>query len=74
MSARPSPRRPTAGPLTTLRRWKRWPAGPFSSLVVLGDSLSDCGNAGRFCEGPSVDLLAEQLALPLTPASQGGTN
>jgi cholinesterase len=43
--------------------------------VVLGDSLSDTGNAGRFCNGPVwFELLARELGLPLRPARLGGTN
>ncbi|MFL5334082.1 MAG: SGNH/GDSL hydrolase family protein [Geminicoccaceae bacterium] len=43
--------------------------------MVLGDSLSDTGNAGRFCNGPVwVELLARELGLPLRPARLGGTN
>jgi phospholipase/lecithinase/hemolysin len=50
-------------------------AGRYAALVVLGDSLSDNGNAGRFSDGPVwVERLAEALGLPLRPASQGGTN
>jgi outer membrane lipase/esterase len=47
----------------------------FSSLVVLGDSLSDSGNAGRFSDGPVwVEHVAERLGLPLRPSRAGGTN
>lgn len=50
------------------------PAG-FTGLVVLGDSLSDSGNAGRASNGPVwVEHLAERLGLPLRPAAAGGTN
>lgn len=56
-------------------------AGPYSSLTVFGDSLSDTGNVllatggtvppppyfnGRFSDGPNwVDVLAADLGLPL---------
>ena len=47
----------------------------FSALVVLGDSLSDNGNAGRFSNGPVwVEHLAEALGLELRPSRLGGTN
>jgi outer membrane lipase/esterase len=47
----------------------------FDRLIVFGDSLSDNGNAGRFSNGPVwVEKLAERLALPLNPASIGGSN
>jgi lysophospholipase L1-like esterase len=49
--------------------------GEFSELVVLGDSLSDSGNAGRFCDGPVwVELLADNLELEARPSRLGGTN
>lgn len=51
------------------------PAPRYSALVVLGDSLSDGGNAGRFTDGPVwVELLAAELELRLAPSSAGGGN
>lgn len=50
-------------------------AAPFTGLVVLGDSLSDQGNAGRFSDGPVwVEGVAQALGLPLRPARLGGDN
>lgn len=65
-------------------------AGPYSGLIVFGDSLSDTGNdliasrgaipaspyhQGRFSNGPTyVDELAHNLGLPSTPSLAGGTN
>jgi outer membrane lipase/esterase len=47
----------------------------FEQLVVLGDSLSDMGNAGRFSNGPIwVEQLAEALKLPLKASQRGGHN
>jgi phospholipase/lecithinase/hemolysin len=47
----------------------------FDQLVVLGDSLSDMGNAGRFSNGPVwVEQLAESLELPLSASERGGQN
>jgi outer membrane lipase/esterase len=47
----------------------------FDALVVLGDSLSDSGNAGRSSNGRVwVEYLAEGLGLPLRPNRLGGTN
>jgi phospholipase/lecithinase/hemolysin len=47
----------------------------FSSLVVIGDSLSDSGNAGRFSDGPVwVEHVADRLAVTLRPSRLGGTN
>jgi outer membrane lipase/esterase len=47
----------------------------FDHVVVLGDSLSDAGNAGRFSNGPVwVEYLAQKLGLPLNPARIGGSN
>ena len=49
--------------------------GRFTGLVVIGDSLSDMGNGGRFSDGPVwVERLAERLGLPLRPSRTGGTN
>lgn len=61
-------------------------AGPFSALVVYGDSLSDNGNLfslvgfppapyfqGRFSNGPvAVEQLAANLAVPLVDFAVGG--
>ena len=50
-------------------------ADTFRGLVVLGDSLSDSGNAGRFTNGPVwVEGLAKHLGLALRPSRAGGTN
>jgi outer membrane lipase/esterase len=50
-------------------------AARFGELAVLGDSLCDSGNAGRFSDGPVwVERLAEALGLPLQPSREGGTN
>jgi phospholipase/lecithinase/hemolysin len=51
------------------------PLRPAAGLVVIGDSLSDGGNAGRFSDGPVwVERLAVRLGLPLRPSRLGGTN
>ena len=50
-------------------------AAGFDHLVVLGDSLSDIGNAGRFSNGPVwVEHLARRFGVSLRPSRQGGTN
>lgn len=64
-------------------------AAPFTTIVVLGDSLSDQGNgflltggtfppapyAGRASNGPvAVERLADRLGVVLLPAAAGGTN
>ena len=64
-------------------------AAPITSLVVVGDSLSDNGNAfvltgGAFPPAPyahhgsngpvAVDQLAARLGVALTPSALGGTN
>ncbi|HEX2529714.1 MAG TPA: SGNH/GDSL hydrolase family protein [Geminicoccus sp.] len=50
-------------------------APTFDRIVVLGDSLSDNGNAGRFSNGPVwVEVLAGRLNVPLSPSSEGGSN
>src|SRR6478672_780719 len=65
-------------------------AGPYTGLIVFGDSLSDTGNdaiatrgaipgppyaQGRFSNGPNyVDELAQNLGLSSTPSLAGGTN
>jgi outer membrane lipase/esterase len=47
----------------------------FERLVVIGDSLSDIGNAGRFSNGPVwVEELASRLGLALAPSRSGGFN
>jgi phospholipase/lecithinase/hemolysin len=47
----------------------------FERIVVLGDSLSDQGNAGRSSNGPVwVEHLAFRLGLSLTPSQSGGSN
>jgi len=47
----------------------------FQQIVVIGDSLSDSGNAGRFSNGPVwVEQLAERMGLTVTPSSRGGSN
>jgi phospholipase/lecithinase/hemolysin len=64
-------------------------AGPITQLVVIGDSLSDQGNAflltggvfppppyaQRASNGPvAVERLADRLGVPLVPAAAGGSN
>jgi len=64
-------------------------ASPITTLVVIGDSLSDQGNAfiatgGAFPPAPynqrasngpvAVEILAARLGIPLAPAMAGGTN
>jgi lysophospholipase L1-like esterase len=45
----------------------------YSSVVSLGDSLSDNGNVGRFTDGPLwVELLADHYAAPLVDIAYGG--
>jgi outer membrane lipase/esterase len=45
----------------------------YSSIVSLGDSLSDNGNVGRFTDGPLwVELLADHYAVPLVDIAHGG--
>ena len=47
----------------------------FEQLVVLGDSLSDTGDAGQFSNGPVwVEQLADALKLPLKAGQRGGHN
>jgi outer membrane lipase/esterase len=47
----------------------------FDRLVVLGDSLSDVGNSGRYSNGPVwVEYVGEHLGLAVEPSSGGGTN
>ena len=48
---------------------------PFDHIVVVGDSLSDTGNAGRFSNGPVwVEQLAARLEVALRPTQAGGLN
>lgn len=63
-------------------------AGPWTSLVAFGDSLSDNGNAtlltggffpgtpsSRFSNGPvAVEYLAQRIGVPLAPSVAGGTD
>ena len=63
-------------------------ADPITSLVVIGDSVSDMGNAfaitgvfppapyaQRASNGPvAAEVLAAQLGVPLAPSVAGGTN
>lgn len=45
----------------------------YSSIVSLGDSLSDNGNVSRFTDGPLwVELLADHYAVPLVDIAYGG--
>lgn len=60
---------PAGGAAAAESRWDR--------LVVLGDSLSDMGNApgARFSDGPVwVEVLARRLGVPLAASSAGGGN
>ncbi len=51
------------------------PQPPYRSLVILGDSLSDSGNAGRFSDGPVwVEVLAERIGATARPSQRGGGN
>ena len=51
------------------------PAFAFDRVVVLGDSLSDGGSAGRFSNGLNwVEQLAERLQVSLRPSQAGGSN
>jgi cholinesterase len=51
------------------------PDRTFDHIVVLGDSLSDMGNAGRFSNGPVwVERLAANLKIDLGRSQSGGTN
>ncbi len=50
-------------------------ASAFDRIVVLGDSLSDSGNAGRSSNGPVwVEYLAERYSVVLRPSRLGGSN
>lgn len=45
----------------------------YSTLLALGDSLSDNGNISRFTDGPIwVELLADILGVPLADIAYGG--
>ncbi|MGB3224648.1 MAG: SGNH/GDSL hydrolase family protein [Desulforhopalus sp.] len=45
----------------------------YSSIVSLGDSLSDNGNVSRFTDGPLwVELLADHYSAPLFDIAHGG--
>ncbi len=45
----------------------------YSTVVSLGDSLSDNGNVARFTDGPVwVELLADHYAVPLVDTAYGG--
>jgi phospholipase/lecithinase/hemolysin len=47
----------------------------FDQIVIIGDSMSDNGNAGRASNGPVwVEHLAARLRLVLKPSRAGGTN
>lgn len=48
---------------------------PLTGLAVLGDSLSDIGNGGRFTNGPVwVEHIARRLGVELEPSALGGSN
>jgi cholinesterase len=48
---------------------------PYDELIVIGDGLSDTGNAGRFSNGPVwVEYLAQDAGAAVEPARLGGTN
>ena len=50
-------------------------AAALDQIVVIGDSLSDSGNAGRFSNGPVwVEQLGSRLGVPVRPSSVGGFN
>lgn len=49
--------------------------GTPARVIVLGDSLSDTGNAGRFSNGRIwVETVAKELGAELKPSERGGTN
>ena len=51
------------------------PTFAFEAMVVLGDSLSDSGNAGRFSDGPNwAEQLGEGLKVSVRSTQAGGTN
>src|ERR671912_387793 len=51
------------------------PAFAFDRVVVLGDSLSDGGNAGRFSNGLNwVEQLVGGFKVSLRPSKAGGSN
>ena len=61
--------------LTAVTSASTFRACAFDRVVVLGDSLSANGNAGRFSNGPNwVEQLAKRLGVSLRPSQSGGTN
>lgn len=59
-----APQRPEAAPRPS-----------YGTVVILGDSLSDTGNAGRFSDGPVwVEVLAKRLGTAAKPSERGGSN
>ena len=50
-------------------------AAAFEWMIVIGDSLSDTGNAGRFSNGPVwVEQLGSRLGVTVRPSTMGGSN
>jgi phospholipase/lecithinase/hemolysin len=61
--------------LGTLTGAPAFSTSAFDAMVVLGDSLSDSGNAGRFSDGPNwVEQLGARLGASVRPSQAGGTN